>query len=233
MFLTTTIKVLFTLLTSPSFWSQIGFFISYIATCLIVLEVLRLIHSDASKRDVEKMLEFYTRSRTRGTSLDARRDRTAKQVEMPVSLAELERDLHMPPVPRRTRSPAAVHAQSHSHPEIDVEHTLNNATHRRSSRTTSADKNAFAVFVQQQQQQQLHVQPSQSPPRRLRNHSDSLNSIGSVESKGSMRRKRESSPVSTSSSSKSSSRRTSPTPRGKDGKKGANGLGRILKTRRE
>lgn len=227
MLLTTTIKALFTLLTAPSFWSKIGFFISYVATCLIVLEVLRLVHSDASKRDVEKLLDSYVKSRTRGTSIDARRERKAKQTEMSVSLTELERDLYMPPAPRRTRSPAALHVQSHSHPEVDVEHTLADTARRRSSRTVCVDQRAVSMSVQYQ------PQPSQSPPRRLRKHSDSLNSTGSVESKSSARRKREGSPTSMAGSSKSSSRHASPTPRSKEGKKGTTGFGKMLKARRE
>lgn len=231
-------KVLFTLLTSPSFWSKIGFFVSYITTCLLVLEVLRLVHSDARKRDVEKMLDFYTRSRTRGTSVDAHRPRKAEQIQIPVSLAELERDLHRPPVPLRTRSPTATHVHSpspsHSYPDLDRDFTLNNAVHERSTHMLPATQHAAAVSVRHP----VHPQPSQSPPRRLRKHSDSFHSIGSAESKGSSsssssRRKRDSSPASTASSSKSSSRHTSPTPRSKQGRKGASGFGRLLKTRRE
>ncbi|KAH7380101.1 hypothetical protein BKA66DRAFT_369478, partial [Pyrenochaeta sp. MPI-SDFR-AT-0127] len=51
-------------LITSEFYSRMGFLISYIVTSLLVLEVLRLVYTDVNKREVEKMLESYTKSRS-------------------------------------------------------------------------------------------------------------------------------------------------------------------------
>ncbi|KAF3042353.1 hypothetical protein E8E12_004649 [Didymella heteroderae] len=45
------------------FASKVGFFISYVATFFLVLEVVRLVCTDANKREAERLLDAYTRGR--------------------------------------------------------------------------------------------------------------------------------------------------------------------------
>ncbi|KAG9379813.1 hypothetical protein A1F94_010169 [Pyrenophora tritici-repentis] len=49
---------------SPTFWAKTGFFISYIATFLLVLEVVRLASSDAKRKEVERLIDVYAAERS-------------------------------------------------------------------------------------------------------------------------------------------------------------------------
>ncbi|KAE8826625.1 hypothetical protein HRS9139_07797 [Pyrenophora teres f. teres] len=59
---------------SSTFWTKIGFFISYIATFLLVLEVVRLASSDAKRKEVERLIDVYAaeRSEEMGTQEEER-----------------------------------------------------------------------------------------------------------------------------------------------------------------
>ncbi|KAJ4412152.1 hypothetical protein N0V91_000620 [Didymella pomorum] len=46
-----------------AFFSKVGFFVSYVATFFLVLEVVRLVCTDANKREAERLLDAYTRGR--------------------------------------------------------------------------------------------------------------------------------------------------------------------------
>lgn len=182
-------------LITQEFWSKIGFFISYILTSLLVLEVLRLFYTDANKREVEKMLDSYTRTRSASRS---------QSVKVPLD--------DLPDIPsRRPHSPAATPGS---------ERTLVGEQRRRRVASGSPP-----TFLPAQLPKDL-----QTPPRRLRKRSDTLNSAGSAESRGSVRRRREASPAS-AAGSKVSSRHASPTPRSKEEKKVAAGLQRMLRTK--
>ncbi|EAT84214.2 hypothetical protein SNOG_07938 [Parastagonospora nodorum SN15] len=76
-------------LLDPTFWSRLGFLISYIATSLIAVEVFRLICTDANKRDVEKFLESYSKQRARTVS-PPRRKNVQLEREISVNIDELE-----------------------------------------------------------------------------------------------------------------------------------------------
>lgn len=202
-------KVVFRVLITPEFWSKIGFFISYIITSLLVLEILRLVYTDVNKREVEKMLDTYTRTRTRSTT-----PRATSGERVKISLDELEH-IHTPQQ-RRVPSPAVT-------PES--ERTLVDA--QRVSRRRMASVSHPVSHPVPTAPAQSH---SISPPRRLRKRSDTLASSSSGEVRGAVRRRREVSPASVAESSKTSSRHASPTPRSKEAKMGGT-LGKMLRSR--
>ncbi|KAF1920848.1 hypothetical protein BDU57DRAFT_419890, partial [Ampelomyces quisqualis] len=76
-----------------SFWSRIGFLISYVATSLLALEVLRLVSTDANKRDAEKFLAHYTQQRQAAFSPRARRATSQeKKTKQPTSVTIEEQE---------------------------------------------------------------------------------------------------------------------------------------------
>jgi hypothetical protein len=204
-------------LIDPTFWSRIGFLISYVVTSLIALEVLRLVYTDVNKRDVEKFLESYSKQRAASPPRSASPKKkmmsvnieelnmSARPVEggekrISVNIDELERSITPPPavvVPVvRERAQRAVTPESTDKSE------------RRKRATSSASRE--------------HAQRTASPTpiRKLRKRSDTLTSTGSSESKRpSSRRHREASP------SEASERHASPRPRSREEKERRSGLG--------
>jgi hypothetical protein len=79
-------------LIDPTFWSRIGFLISYIATFFIALEVLRLVYTDVNKRDVEKFLEAYSKQRAASPPSRGRRyeEKYPSPKKISVNIDELE-----------------------------------------------------------------------------------------------------------------------------------------------
>jgi hypothetical protein len=166
MFLISSTLSLLSPLLSTTFWSRLGFLISYLATSFLVLEVLRLIYTDDTKRDVEKFLDSYAKTRTQ--SPPRRRQQEFKKV----SLEELDRALAAPEVQRGSpRSEKTLVEGERRRRSPSHEHPTNTAT-AAAAMTTS---------------------PS---PRRLRKRSDTLNSTSSSESRNPFRRRREASPAS-------------------------------------
>lgn len=185
------------------FWSRIGFLISYTITFLLVLEVLRLIYTDVNKREVEKLFDTYTRSRT--STSPAARGGARKKIAID--------DLHKRPSPmtperRRTRSPAVT---------PDSEQTLVDEERRRRALSRAEMHQVYGaanVSVTATAGTAAHT----SPTRRLRKRSDTLTSAASAETKklDRERRRREASPASAAgskASSSSSSRHASPSAR--------------------
>ena len=79
------------------FTSKVGFFISYVATFFLVLEVVRLVCTDANKREAEKLLDAYTRVRTQ----ERKQEESCK-----LSVQELEHELETyTVVPEQTQQP--------------------------------------------------------------------------------------------------------------------------------
>jgi hypothetical protein len=204
-------------LIDPTFWSRIGFLISYVVTSLIALEVLRLVYTDVNKRDVEKFLESYSKQRAvsppRSASPKkkmmsvnieelnmAARPMEGGEKRISVNIDELERSITPPPavvVPVvRERAQRAVTPESTDKSE------------RRKRATSSASR------------EQAQRTASPTPIRKLRKRSDTLTSTGSSESKRpSSRRHREASP------SEASERHASPRPRSREEKERRSGLG--------
>lgn len=166
-------------LLSPSFWSRLGFLISYIATSFIVLEVLRLVYTDANKREVEKFLENY--SKQRATSPLSRRRTQDADIKVNIDALERETPVTPPRVRKRDVTP-------------DSEKTLVDREERRRRRAVQAVSPAHTVAAQ----------TSTSPVRKLRKRSDTLNSAGSGEVRRPVRRHREASPASEAGSKVSS-----------------------------
>ncbi|KAF1932812.1 uncharacterized protein M421DRAFT_1397 [Didymella exigua CBS 183.55] len=71
------------------FASKVGFFISYVATFFLILEVVRLVCSDTNKREAERLLDAYTR----GRESEKKREQSCK-----LSVDELETELETFPV---------------------------------------------------------------------------------------------------------------------------------------
>jgi hypothetical protein len=203
-------------LIDPTFWSRIGFLISYIATSLIAVEVLRLVCTDVNKREVEKFLESYSKQRAasppRGRSPPTKREMMSVNIEelatrpgsvsgekrISVNIEELERSV--------TPTPHVVAQQA----PVRTVRTPEEKMERRKRATSSAS----------QQHQHAQRTASPTPVRKLRKRSDTLTSTGSSESKRpSSRRHRESSP------SEASERHASPRPRSREEKERRSGLG--------
>jgi len=168
-------------LIDPTFWSRIGFLISYTATFFLVLEALRLIYTDANKREVEKFLESYQKQRNVSPS-------PRKQC-ITVNIDELERERPVTPPRQRKRDVTP-----------DSQKTLVEREERRRRRAASHSVSPPHTIA---------AQTSASPVRKLRKRSDTLNSAGSGEVRRSTRRHREASPAS-EVGSKVSSRHGSP-----------------------
>jgi hypothetical protein len=205
-------------LIDPTFWSRIGFLISYVVTSLIALEVLRLVYTDVNKRDVEKFLESYSKQRAASPPRSASPKKKMMSVNIEelnmsarpmeggekrisVNIDELERSITPPPavvVPVvRERAQRAATPESTDKSE------------RRKRATSSASRDQHGQRT-----------ASPTPIRKLRKRSDTLTSTGSSESKRpSSRRHREASP------SEASERHASPRPRSREEKERRSGLG--------
>lgn len=190
----------FRFLITYEFYSRIGFLISYTIAFLLVLEVMRLVYTDANKREVEKMLDAYTQSRSSGYT---QKGQTSK-----IPIEDLEKKHPQTPLRRRPSSPAAI-------PESEKTLVNNEATRRRQRAHSSASQlhPATAPAPASAPQTQTPT-PTPPPTRRLRKRSDTVtSSSSSSESKKLERRhRREASPASSAASgSKASSRHASPT----------------------
>jgi hypothetical protein len=186
-------------LLDPTFWSRLGFLISYIATSLIAVEVFRLICTDANKRDVEKFLESYSKQRARTVS-PPRRKNVQLEREISVNIDELESVVMEAPKMDRPVERSVRAAVSPDSDKIE-----------RRKRATSSASRAHAERT-----------ASPTPVRKLRKRSDTLTSTGSSESKRVSRRHREASPA----SEVAESRHGSPRPRSReDREKRSSGLG--------
>jgi hypothetical protein len=196
---------LFSFLFNYEFWSRVGFFVGYILTFLLVLEVIRLASTDAHRKQVEKILDSYAASRAQS---ETRRPRLEPEL-VKVSLDELE-DMERKSMVvekerrMRTPSPAVTRTPEAEHTQVDEERRRRRAASTSvPPKTTSASRSASQSRPQAQ---------TSSPTRRLRKRSDTLNSSSSAESKDAARRKRrEASPA----ESKTSSRHASPNPKSK------------------
>lgn len=174
------------------FASKVGFFISYVLTFFLVLEVVRLVCTDANKREAEKLLDAYTRGREQEKKHEDSRK---------LSVEELEHELEAYSVIQETQQP-----------ETPPHRTQRAVLHR----TPTSER----TLVSEEKEKRKR---SQTPTRRLRKRSDTLNSTSTSDSRQSSRSKssswtsesrrlsrshRDSSPESTTS--KSSSRHASP-----------------------
>jgi hypothetical protein len=173
----------FSFLINPTFWSRIGFLVSYIATSLIALEVFRLVYTDANKRDLEKWLATYNAPET----ASPRRPRKPELIS--VSIEALERSVSPPraaATPEDTESRRRRAPESSEKPRRRAPSAASMHINPLKERTSSKERTA-----------------SPTPVRRLRKRSDTLNSTGSSESR---RRHREASPASEAGSSRTRSR---------------------------
>lgn len=175
------------------FASKLGFFISYVLTFFLVLEVVRLACTDVTKREAERLLDAYTRGREQ-------EKKHVQSYTLPVE--ELEREIE---------------AHSVVNEPVQLPHTPPRRTHTTGLRRTPTSERTLVSEEKEKRKR------SQTPTRRLRKRSDTLTSTGSAESRHSVRSKssrdssepsrssrshRDSSPE--SSTSKSSSRHASP-----------------------
>lgn len=156
----------------PDF-SRILFFISYVCTFFLVLEIVRLACTDANKREAERLLDAYTRDR----------EQMKKQEEgCKISVEELEQELEdysvvndqtqLPPTPHGRTQRAALH------------------------RTPTSER----THVSEEKEKRKR---SQTPTRRLRKRSDTLNSTNTSDSLHSSRPKSSSGPSESRRSSRS------------------------------
>jgi hypothetical protein len=171
-------------LIDPTFWSRIGFLISYIATSLIALEVVRLVYTDANKRDVEKWLEAYSKQRTE--SPRRRRVDDGNEKTISVSIQALERSF----------SPAR--EQPVDSEKIEVRSVRAAATPESEKPRRRAPSSSSHAITSKHDRTS-----SPTPLRKLRKRSDTLTSTGSSESR---RRHREASPASEAGSSRQRTR---------------------------
>ncbi|KAL6711169.1 hypothetical protein ACN47E_005700 [Coniothyrium glycines] len=135
-----------------AFWSRIGFFFSYILTSLLVLEVLRLVYTDANKREVEKLLDAYSTARP-ARPRESSPPLARKRMRIPID--ELERP--------RTPSPAAMPARERA--PVDAE--------------AKRVRRASPVAVVLPGAKEVKDVKDVAPTRRLRKRSDTLTSSGS------------------------------------------------------
>lgn len=175
------------------FASKVVFFISYVLTFFLVLEVVRLVCTDANKREAERLLDAYTQGREQ----EKKHEETCL-----LSVAEMERELD---------SYSVMNEQTES-PQTPQRRTQTVELHR----MPTSEKTLITESKERRKR-------SETPTRRLRKRSDTLTSTGSSDSRHSSRSKsstgssesrrssrshRDSSPE--SSTSKSSSRHASP-----------------------
>ena len=173
------------------FASKIGFFISYVLAFFLVLEIVRLVCTDANKREAEKLLDAYTRGR----------EQEKEQKSCKLSIEDLEHELETYSVVYEVQQPQTPHRRI---PKSALQ------------RTPTSER----TLVSEEKEKRKR---SQTPTRRLRKRSDTLNSTNtpnscqssqsksssrSPEPRRSSRSHRDSSPE--SNTSKLSSRHASP-----------------------
>lgn len=178
--------------------SKFGFFVSYVLTFFLILEVVRLVCTDANKREAERLLDAFARGREQ----EKKQEKYEGNCRVPVE--ELEHELE---------TYSGVHTQGQP-PQTPQRRTQRVVV----DRTPTSEKTL--VSEEKEKERRKH---SETPTRRLRKRSDTLNStdssdsrrssrprnmIGAFESRRSSRSYRDSSPESTTS--KSSSRHASP-----------------------
>ncbi|KZM26393.1 hypothetical protein ST47_g2472 [Ascochyta rabiei] len=175
------------------FASKVGFFISYVLTFFLILEVVRLVCTDANKREAERLLDAYTRGREQEKKLEQKHERSVEELERELeAYSVVSEPTHQPETPHRRTERAVLH------------------------RTPTSER----TLARDEKEKRKR---SQTPTRRLRKRSDTLNSTspsdsrhstrsksssGTPESRRSSRSHRDTSPE--SSTSKSSSRHASP-----------------------
>lgn len=221
MFLST-IK-LFSFLINYEFWSRLGFFVGYILTFLLVLEVARLASTDAHRKQVEKILDSYAASKPQPEPRRPLLEPKLKRVSLD-ELEDMERRSMTVEKEKRVRTPSPAVSRA---PEIEPTQQDEEKRRRRAASTSVSTKPMPASRSASQSRPQAQ---SSSPTRRLRKRSDTLNSSNSAEPKDAVRRKRrEVSPA----ESKSSSRHVSPTPksRSKETRILGGSLGKMLRSR--
>lgn len=181
------------------FFSKVGFFVSYVATFFLVLEIVRLVCTDANKREAERLLDAYTR----GRETEKKQEESRK-----LSVDELENELEAFPA---LSEPVQA-------PQTPQRRTQRTVLHR----IPTSEKTLVSEGKEREKEKERRKR-SQTPTQRLRKRSDTLNSTSTSESRHSSRSKsssttsesrrssrshRDSSPESTTS--KSSSRHASP-----------------------
>lgn len=152
------------------FASKAGFFISYVLTFFLVLEVVRLVCTDANKREAEKLLDAYTQVRGQEKIYSENAKVSVKELEHELETYQVVNEIQQPETPHRRPQRAVLH------------------------RTPTSEKTLISEDKQKRKR-------SQTPTRRLRKRSDTLNSTSTSDSRQSSRSK--------SSSSTSESRRSS------------------------
>jgi hypothetical protein len=190
-------------------FSKIGFFISYVLTFFLVLEVVRLVCTDANKREAEKLLDAYTHDR----------EQTKKQEEnCKLSVEEMEQELETYSVVHEVQHPQTPHRRTHR-----------SIFHRTptSERTEEKEKRKRSQTPTRRLRKRSDTLNSTSTSD-SRQSSRSKSSSHSPESRRSSRSHRDSSPE--SSTSKSSSRHASPgLRRSKDAQGASLSLHRLLR----
>ncbi|KAJ4993003.1 hypothetical protein SVAN01_01355 [Stagonosporopsis vannaccii] len=175
------------------FAGKVGFFISYVITFFFVLEIVRLVCTDANKREAERLLDAYARGRQQ----EKKHEQSCK-----LSVEELQHELE---------------TYSVSNEQLQTPNTPQRRAQRAVLHRTPISERTLVSEEKEKRKR------SQTPTRRLRKRSDTLTSTGtadsrhsspsktstgSSESRRSSRSHRDSSPE--SSTSKSSTRHASP-----------------------
>ncbi|KAJ8117850.1 hypothetical protein OPT61_g1062 [Boeremia exigua] len=174
------------------FASKVGFFVSYVLTFFLVLEVVRLVCTDANKREAEKLLDAYARGREQEKEHE-------KSCRLPVK--ELEHELeNYSGLRTQTQQPQT--PQRHTRRAV-LDHTPF-AERRPISEEKEKRKRSQTPTRLRKRSDTLNSTNSSDS----RHSSQSKNSSGTSESRRSSRSYRDSSPESISS--KSSSRHASP-----------------------
>lgn len=158
------------------FASKIGFFISYVLTFFLVLEIVRLVCTDANKREAERLLDAYTRGR----------EQEKKQESCKLSVEDLEHELERYSVMYEVQQPQTPYRRT---PKSSLQ------------RTPTSER----TLVSEEKEKRKR---SQTPTRRLRKRSDTLNSTNTLDSRQSSQSK--SSPESLELRRSSRSHRDSP-----------------------
>lgn len=194
------------------FASKAGFFVSYVLTFFLVLEVVRLVCTDANKREAERLLDAYARGREQEKKPEEGRKLSVEELEHELATCTIVQEVQQPETPHRRTQRAVLHRTPTLGPTL----------------------------VREEKERRKR---SQTPTRRVRKRSDTLNSTSTSDSRQSSRSKsssatsesrrssrshRDSSPE--SSTSKSSSRQASPSLRRSKEAQGASlSLHRLLR----
>ena len=129
---------------------KVGFFISYVLTFFLVLEIVRLVCTDASKREAERLLDAYAQGR----------EQEKKQEGYKLSVEDLEHELETYSVMCEVQQPQTPHRRI---PKSALQ------------RTPTSER----TLVSEEKEKRRR---SQTPTRRLRKRSDTLNSTNTSDS---------------------------------------------------